>query len=95
VISNTDYSWPDNSNSTFGNQPSTSGQQLTGQDNQDLDSNSSTETSEADTSPPKLARFNQSTKHIADSWKNTVKTSWKPTSKVVINPDLEGISTRT
>ena len=57
MISNTDYSWPDNSNSTFGNQPSTSGQQLTGQDNQDLDSNSSTDSSEADTTPPKIQKI--------------------------------------
>jgi hypothetical protein len=95
VISNTDDSWPDNSNSTLGNHPSTSGQLPKGQNNQDLDSNLSTETSEAETTPPKITANTQSTKHIVDSLKNTVQTLWKPASKVVINPDPEAISTRT
>jgi hypothetical protein len=43
VISNSDNSWPDNSNSNLANQPSTLGQLPKEPDNQDLDSNSSTD----------------------------------------------------
>jgi hypothetical protein len=48
AISNTDDSWPDNSNSNLANQPSTSGQLPKVQENQNLDSYSSSESSDID-----------------------------------------------
>ena len=30
-----------------------------------------------------------------DSWKNTAHTLWKPSSKILVDPDPEAISTRT
>ncbi len=79
----------------MGNQPSTSGQLPKEPDNQNLDSNSSTDLSETDTTPTKSARGKPTTKNIVDSWKNTATRLWKPASKVVISPDPEAISTRT
>ncbi len=95
VITTSDDSWPDNSNSTLFNQPSTLKQQTTEQDNQSLESNSSTESSETDMTPPTSTRGRPKLKNIIDSWKNTATTLLKPTTKVVVNPDLEAISTKT
>ena len=51
VITTSDDIWPDNSNSSLYNQPSTSRQQTAEQDNSSLESHSSTESSETDTTP--------------------------------------------
>jgi hypothetical protein len=77
------------------NQPSTSKQQKANQNNQEFQSNSSTESSEPDTTPPTLTRGKPKSKGIVDSWKNMATTLWKPTTKVVTKPDPEAISTRT
>jgi hypothetical protein len=95
TITTSDDSWPDNSNSSLYNRPSTSKQQQAEQDNPGLESNSSTESSETDTTPSTPTRGRPKAKNMVDSWKNTATTLWKPTTKVIENPDLEAISTRT
>jgi hypothetical protein len=95
IISNTDDSWPDNSNSNLATQPSTSGQLPREQSNQNLDSNSSTESSDIDNSPPTFTKKNLPTRNFVDSWKKSAQSLWKPSSKIIVNPDPEAISTRT
>jgi hypothetical protein len=94
VIKTSDDSWPDSSNSALNNQPpSTSTQQPADLENQELDNNSSSESSEQDITPPSLSRNKQKPKLLVDSWKNTATTLWKPKTKVVVQPDPEAIST--
>jgi hypothetical protein len=95
VISNTDDSWPDNSKSNLAHQPSMSGQLPNVQCKQNLDSNSSTESSDIDNSPPKVTSKTLTARNVVNSWKNTAQTLWKPSSKVKVNPDPAAISTRT
>jgi hypothetical protein len=95
VISNTNNSWPDNSNSNLANQPSTSGLLPRELSNQNLDSNSSSESSDIDNSPLTFAKKTLTTKNLVDSRKNTAQTLWEPASKIIVNPDPEAISTST
>ena len=95
VISNTDDSWPDNSNSDFINQPSTSGLQTTQHTNLDSDNNSTTDSSENSNFSPKITTNSRTTKSVVDSWKNTAQTLWKPSTKIKVLPDPTAISTRT
>jgi hypothetical protein len=95
VIEHTDDSWPDNSNSNLINQPSTSKQLPKIPNNQNLDSNSSTESSDSDNSPQKLASKTKTSTSFVDSWKNTAQALWKPPTKLKVLPDPSAISTRT
>jgi hypothetical protein len=95
VIEHTDDSWPDNSNSNLIYQPSTSNQLPKVQRDQNLDSNSSTESSDSDISPGKLASKSKTSSSFVDSWKNTAQALWKPPSKLKVLPDPSAISTRT
>jgi hypothetical protein len=73
IITTFDDSWPDNSNSTLYNQPSTSRQQIGEQDNPSLESNSTdseNQSSETDTTPSTPTRGRPKSKNIIDSWKN-------------------------
>jgi hypothetical protein len=81
VITTSDDSWPNNSNSSLYNQPSTSRQQTARQDNPSLESNSSTSSSDTDTTPSTPTKGRPRTKNIIDSWKNTATTLWKPTKR--------------
>ncbi len=92
VIEHTDDSWPENSNSNLIDQPSTS-QLPRLQGDQNLDTDSSTESSDSDNSPQKLT--NRKTSGFVDSWKNTAQSLWKPPSKIQVLPDPSAISTRT
>ena len=62
VITTSDDIWPDNSNSSLYNQPSTSRQQTAEQDNSSLESHSLTESSETDTTPSTPTRSRPKTK---------------------------------
>ena len=84
-----------NSSSSLYNQPSTSNQQETEQDTSSLESHTSTELSETETSPPTVAKGRPKTKTYVDTWKNKATTLWKPTKKVIVDPDPEAISNRT
>jgi hypothetical protein len=101
VITTSNSSWPDNSNSQSSNQPSTS-KQMSEQDQTGLDSDSETSTdsdnqpTETSTTPATSPRGRTiGSKNITDSWKNTATTKWKPPRKVVVEPDPEAIATRT
>jgi hypothetical protein len=87
-VSTSDVSWPGNSNSEPLNQPSMS-QQANRQQEPNLDSDSETST---DSEP---AKKSIKSKNTTESWKNTASTLWKPSRKVVIEPDPESIATRT
>jgi hypothetical protein len=101
VITTSDDSWPNNSNSQSNNQPSTSTQ--SGEQNYPtLDSESETSTdsdnqpTDINTTPATSPRGRPlGSKNITDSWKNTATTKWKPPRKVVVEPDPEAIATRT
>ncbi len=95
VITHSDDSWPDNSSSNLLHQPSTSNQLPKVQSDNNLDSHSSTESSDIDNSPPKLANKTGTSKSFVDTWKNTAQTLWKPSYKIKVNPDPSAISTRT
>jgi hypothetical protein len=102
IITTSDDSWPDKSNSNLYDQPSTSRQQTGEQDNPSLDSESNTSTdsenqsNQTHTTPTTSTRGKpQKSKNITDLWKNTATTLWKLTKIVIVNPDPEAISTRT
>jgi lipopolysaccharide export LptBFGC system permease protein LptF len=74
IISTSDDSWPNNSNSALYNQPSTSKQHTTRHNSPSLESNSSTESLETETAPPTPTRVRLKNKNNIDSWKNTATT---------------------
>jgi hypothetical protein len=88
IITTSDNSWPDNSNSQPLIQPSTS--QLTSEQKEpSLDSDSETS---SESEPEQKTVKTHSNK---DSWKNNSSTEWKPPKRTVIEPDPELIATRT
>jgi hypothetical protein len=88
IITTSDDSWPDNSNSQGFLQPSTS-KQAREQQEQILDSDSATS---SDSEPPQRTLKTHNSK---DSWKNTDSKEWKPAKKTLITPDPDSIATRT
>ena len=88
VITTSDDSWPDNSNSQESCQPSTS-KQTSDQQEPSLDSDSAT-SSDSETQQ-KTVRTHKG----KDTWKNTYSKEWKPSKKPIITPDPDSIATRT
>jgi hypothetical protein len=104
IITTSDDSWPENSNSQTSDQPSTS-KQGGNQNNPTPDSDNETSTdsesvksSPKDKSPTPVTSPRgrpQGSKNLPDSWKNTAATKWKPPKKIVVEIDPGAIATRT
>jgi hypothetical protein len=88
IITTSDDSWRDNSNSQPLSPPSTS-KQTSEQQEPSLDSDSATS---SDSEPIQRTVKSHNNK---DSWKSTSSNEWKPSKRTVITPDPESIATCT